>query len=197
MRTIHRGLLGLAALVLCGVSVSHAQDFTWGVKAGLNIAGMSNSDYHVKVGFVGGVFGDYRVLDPLSVSAEVLYSRQGLAGKDNLETGGNMKFRLKTHYLNIPILANFHVTNAFTVKAGIQPGIRLGARAVTKVSGQKTKTGVGSQLKGGDFSIPVGVSYDFGLITLDARYNIGVTNVLKNGGTSRNNVFQLTGVFRL
>jgi len=46
-------------------------------------------------------------------------------------------------------------------------------------------------------SIPVGLSYDFkfGLI-LDARYNIGVTNLAKNAGYTRNSVFAVTAGWR-
>lgn len=45
--------------------------------------------------------------------------------------------------------------------------------------------------------IPVGLSYDFkfGLI-LDARYNIGVTNLAKDAGCTRNSVFAVTAGWR-
>ena len=45
-----------------------------------------------------------------------------------------------------------------------------------------------------DFSIPVGVSYEFdNHIVIDARYNIGITNINKGGDvTNRNSVFLAT-----
>ena len=42
-----------------------------------------------------------------------------------------------------------------------------------------------------DFSIPVGLSYEFNNVVLDARYNFGVTSVA-DGGDAKNSVFQFT-----
>lgn len=44
-----------------------------------------------------------------------------------------------------------------------------------------------------DFSIPVGLSYEFPTvpIVIDARYNWGLTKVV-DGGDSKNSVFQFT-----
>lgn len=49
-----------------------------------------------------------------------------------------------------------------------------------------------------DFSIPIGVSYDcpFGII-LEARYNIGVSNIVTSDlGTARNSVFSIMVGYR-
>ena len=42
-----------------------------------------------------------------------------------------------------------------------------------------------------NFSIPVGISYEYANVCLDARYNIGVSHVWKDGDTN-SQVFQLT-----
>ena len=42
-----------------------------------------------------------------------------------------------------------------------------------------------------DLSIPVGLSYEFNRITFDARYNIGLTKLIK-GEDIHNKVFVLT-----
>lgn len=170
-------------------SVASAQGFGWGVKAGINIAGMTNSGSGVgsMVGFTGGVFGDYRFSDVFAVSADLLYSAQGARyNSDN---------KVTLSYLNIPILANFNVWGNLAVKAGIQPGFLVGA--ATRAEGTKyTGTDV---YKTFDLTIPVGLSYEFpmGLI-LDARYGIGLTNILdfKDAGTSRNGVFSITAGYR-
>ena len=72
------------------------------------------------------------------------------------------------------------------MKAGVQPGFLLGAN-----------DGMKDAFKTFDLAVPVGVSYDFncGLI-LDARYNIGVTNLAKDAGCTRNSVFAVTAGWR-
>ena len=79
------------------------------------------------------------------------------------------------------------------LKAGVQPGFLLAAKAKEG----DVKVDAKNIYKTFDLSIPVGLSYDFkfGLI-LDARYNIGVTNLAKNAGYTRNSVFAVTAGWR-
>ena len=57
----------------------------------------------------------------------------------------------------------------------------------TSIEGESDDDGV----KGFDLAIPVGVSYQYQNIVLDARYNWGVTKVFDDGD-SKNSVFQIT-----
>lgn len=189
-------LVAAAAAIVAGTSTASAQGFSWGPKVGLNVSSMSHTDMNAKVGFTAGVFGELRTNDWFAVSAEVLYSRQGVTEKwTDGDTGQKIKDRIKSHYLNVPVLANFYVTENLALKTGIQAGFCLGAREIIKMDGQKSKNGVGNAFHTADISIPVGISYDLGPIVLDARYNFGVSHALK-GGESRNNVFQLTAGLR-
>ena len=47
-------------------------------------------------------------------------------------------------------------------------------------------------LKKFDFSIPVGLSYEFANFVFDARYNFGVTDVFDWSDAPKNSVFQFT-----
>ena len=49
----------------------------------------------------------------------------------------------------------------------------------------------GADIKSFDFSIPVGVSYEYSNFQLDARYNWGMTKVA-DWADSKNSVFQIT-----
>ena len=177
----------IAVVTLCG-AVS-AQGFGWGAKVGFNVSNISNSNLNSKVGLTAGVFGVYEFSSPFAVSANLLYSREG--GRDG-------DYALKEHYLNIPILFNAYIIPGLAVKAGIQPGFMLGAKAKDKINGSRETENVSDAFTTMDFSIPVGVSYElpfaYGII-LDARYNIGVANVLKVG-TARNNYFSITAGVR-
>jgi len=53
----------------------------------------------------------------LSISAGALYSQQGADAKEQ-----GMKGTIKMDYVNIPVMANFHVADGLAFKVGIQPG---------------------------------------------------------------------------
>lgn len=183
----------IAAVALCGTL--SAGGFGWGVKAGVNVSKMSDLRHaKSKAGFTGGLFVDYK-LAMLGISADLLYSGQG----SKFETAADADVTTKTHYLNVPILANFYLLPGLAVKAGIQPSFLLGAKSKTEQGGSSTTTDVKKGFRNADFSIPVGLSFEFMRIILDARYNIGVTNVTKpslGDVKSKNNYFSITAGVR-
>jgi hypothetical protein len=152
----------------------------------------SVDDSKFKVGAVGGMEVGYYVSDPFAVSAGLLVSLQGSNYKDN-EYEKDMKTTLT--YLNVPLLANFYVAPGFAIKAGIQPGFLLGrkTKGTEKVEGawedyEYTDT---DGMKKLDLSIPIGLSYEFSNIVLDARYNLGLTKIIEHV-KAKNSVFMLT-----
>ena len=191
MKKLFLFMLGLAGM--CTVA-SAQTGFGWGVKGGLNLTGATNlgDNTQTKTGIVAGAFVDYRFTDHFALSADVLYSRQGFSLGKNDE-GVRTKARL--NYLNVPILANYYIVGGLAVKAGIQPGFLLNSKSIAKKDGDTDKTDL-EGVSGTDLSIPVGISYDcpFGII-LEARYNIGVTNI-DSGGSSRNSVFSIMVGYR-
>lgn len=154
-------------------------------KVGVSIADITSDDNDTRVGVVTGAELEYQANDWLGISAGALYSMQGCKYKEAGATITN-----KYDYINVPILANFYVTKGLALKAGIQPGFNVNSE--TKVSrGDKALSGDNDDVKSVDFSIPVGISYEYANFVLDARYNIGVTDVWKNYN-GKNSVFQVT-----
>lgn len=162
-------------------------------KVGVSIANLTElKDTDPCVGVVAGVEGEYQASDIISVSAGVLYSMQGYKYEYNSGIQ-NYKSTNKLDYINVPIMANVYVTKGLAVKLGVQPGF--------KVSGSKNSelnTIFGSfggthdvKAKSVDFSIPVGLSYEYNNFQLDARYNWGLTKAFENG-KAKNSVFQIT-----
>ena len=99
----------------------------------------------------------------------------------------------KLDYINVPIMANVYVTKGLAVKLGVQPGFLVSS---TNKAEAKTFLGSGSttneiKAKSVDFSIPVGISYEYNNFQLDARYNWGLTKVFENF-KDKNSVFQIT-----
>jgi hypothetical protein len=197
--------LVLSLVMMCAAVATYAQhavgSFTLQPKVGMNIANMTNMDNSdPRIGFVGGVEGEYQVSDIFSVSAGVLYSMQGCKFDNSSEFMGQKlsgDLTLKTDYINIPIMANVYVVKGLAVKLGVQPGFNVNAKAkgsasIAGIGGEKSFD-LGDEVKSFDFSIPVGLSYEYSNFVLDARYNWGLTKIYDFGDDSpKNSVFQIT-----
>ncbi len=154
--------------------------------AGINLATMTKADNtKMRVGLAAGLEFEYGVADNFGISAGVLYSMQG-AKFDGL-IGGNDKVTMKLDYINIPILANYYIVKGLAIKAGVQPGFNV----QKKLDDVKL-----DDVKGFALSIPVGLSYEFSNVVLDARYNWGLTKAFKEGD-SKNSYFTITLGYRI
>ena len=173
-----------------------AGDFTIQPKVGLNAASSSSDHADYKAGFVGGVEAEYHLSSLVGLSGGVLYSMEGAKVENS-----DAKFNLD--YINIPILANFYVAKGLAVKAGIQPAFNVRKKFndgngnsfdLGKIKDVADEAGLDMpKVKSFNMSIPVGISYEYAGFCLDARYNIGVTNVFDSEGfDAKSSVFQLT-----
>lgn len=186
--------LFLMAVVMLVSVASYAQQsvgsFTLQPKVGLNVAMMTNSDgSDPRCGLAAGVEAQYQATKMLGISAGVLYSMQG-SKYDQKIMGKTFTATNKIDYVNIPILANVYVFKGLALKAGIQPGFKVNDQVKLSGLGESQTEDV-DKAESFDFSIPVGLSYEFYNVVLDARYNIGCTKVI-DGLDSRNSVFQFT-----
>lgn len=180
----------LMAVVMLASVASYAQQavgtFTLQPKIGMNVASRTKCDgCDPRIGLAAGVEAEYQATDIFSVSAGLIYSMQG-----NKAKAEGVTRTTKLDYINIPILANVYVTKGLAVKLGVQPAFNVSDKV--KLSGGKASVeaeDVGAESF--DFSIPVGLSYEFNNVVIDARYNFGVTNIAE-GGDAKNSVFQFT-----
>lgn len=186
-------LILMAAMVLASAATyaQHAVGtMTFQPKVGVNIADLTEADgSDVRIGLAAGVEGEYQASDIFSISAGLIYSMQGCKG-DIAGVDGT----LKLDYINIPILANVYVVKGLAVKLGIQPGFNVNDKIKLSSGSSSVETSfkeAGLEVNSFDFSIPVGMSYEFNNVVLDARYNWGVTKVFE-GSDSKNSVFQIT-----
>lgn len=185
-------MLVMAAFMLssvCAFAQHEVGSFTLQPKVGLNIAGLTDAEgSDSRIGFAGGVEAEYQITDMISVTGGLIYSMQGMKYTETFDDGDgeyNVDVTTKLDYINIPILANVYVAKGLAVKLGIQPAF--------KVSSKESAEGISADVdaKGFDFSIPVGVSYEYSNVVLDARYNWGLTKVA-DYSDSKNSVFQIT-----
>ena len=184
-------LFVMAAMVLSSVGAFaqyNAGDITIQPKVGLSIADYTDvDDSKTRAGVVAGAELEYHVSPMFGLSAGLLYSMQGCKHDEDKAT-----VTLKNDYINIPVLANVYVAPGLALKAGLQPGFKVSSKAKAKVGGTSVSTDIDDDtFKSFDLSVPVGISYEYMNICLDARYNIGVTKVM-DGTDSKNSVFQIT-----
>ncbi len=184
---------------LCIVFTASLQaQIRFGVKAGLNMAAVSTSEtpgvsYSMKADFYAGALLAIPITEKLSLQPEALYSGQGSGIKAD-SVNGKYNFQ----YINVPVLIKYKIINILAVETGPQFGLLVGAKA--KADGGAS-TDIKDQLKTSDFGWTLGLSLllpmHFGV---DARYNLGLTNFLKNSedasGSIKNGVLQV-GVFYL
>lgn len=177
-----------------------------------------------QTGFLGGLDVEYRATDYLSVSLGACYVRQGarwgdyeMAENGNVVNNGIKKYTgVKNHHLNldyvqIPLMLKAYVAPQFAIMAGAQVGFLCGDGKVLSEETELEKDNkTGSTLykesrevesiyaaKKVNVSIPVGLSYEYMNVILDARYHIGLTKVNQIGaGDSRNKVLTFTVGYR-
>lgn len=180
----------LTAVVMLASVASYAQQavgtFTLQPKIGMNVASLTKCDgCDPRIGLAAGVEAEYQATDIFSVSAGLIYSMQG-----NKAKAEGVTQTTKLDYINIPILANVYVTKGLAVKLGVQPAFNVSDKI--KYSGGKASIqDEDAGAESFDFSIPVGLSYEYSNVVFDARYNFGVTKVW-DGGDPMNSVFQFT-----
>ena len=125
------------------------------------------NELKLKVGFVGGVELGWQFGDHFALTGGALYTMQGARVSDD-----RTKYNINIDYLNVPVMAAFYPVKGFGIKAGAQFGFLLNAhQGDDKIKDLCNKH---------DFSIPVGLSYEFDECALDLRYNIGLSNVFNS-----------------
>ena len=183
--------VALAAILMTGSA--KAQNVNIGVKGGLNLFNLNvenGQEFDTKVGFHAGLLGHIHLAPQLALQPEVVYSSQG--GKYDV-TGG--EYKLNLGYINVPVMVQYMFDNGFRLQAGPQVGFLINAKSERPVIGE---IDVKDAFKTVDFGVGAGLGYvhpasGFGV---DARYNLGLSDITDDASKLTNRGFQL-GVFYL
>jgi hypothetical protein len=179
----------LASLMMIG-TVS-AQSVNLGIKAGLNVFNVKDdneSNYDSRAGLHVGLLGHIHLNKQWALQPELVFSGQGA----KYTTSGTESI-LKLNYLNLPILFQYMFDNGFRIEAGPQVGFLLSAKTETN----DVSVDVKDQLKGTDLGLGFGLGYIHvpSGVGVDARYKLGLTNIMDDDDNkAMNRGFQL-GVF--
>ena len=184
--------VALATILMTGSTF--AQHANIGFKAGLNSYNISSNNggfsYNSKLGLNIGMFGHIHLDKQLAFQPELVYSSQGAK-----YTNSGTETTINLDYINVPLLLQYMFENGFRLEAGPQVGFLVSAKSKTN----NATTDIKSSIKGIDLGLAIGLGYvdtksGFGV---DARYNLGLSNINENTSTKATNVGFQFGVFYL
>jgi hypothetical protein len=188
------------SIMLVGVASSYAQvQFSIGLKGGANFASIQVKDakatWDNKTGFHGGAFALFK-FTAFAVQSEIIFSQQG-----STVTYNSQDYKANFNYVNVPILAKLYLPGGFNFQLGPQFGFLTGAESdFDPISGIPGDADLEDYYKNSDVSLGMGIGWDLPLkITIDARYNLGLTEIDDNGSleATKNQVFQLSVGYKL
>jgi len=190
----------LIALLIAGVSqlASAQAQFAVGIKGGLNFANIdvsksAGANYENRTGYHAGAFALIK-LGFIGIQPELIFSKQGSTLKTNTQN-----LDQNYDYINIPVMAKFYLPLGLNLQAGPQFGFLTKAQAENAITGKMDD--IKDKAKSSDVAIGLGAGWDlpFGL-TIDARYNLGLSKINDTSGTSgdvKNKVFQVAVGYKL
>ncbi|WP_079241623.1 porin family protein [Chryseobacterium indologenes] len=167
-------------------STASTSPVRFGVKAGLNISTLTDSEFNSKAGFYGGVFANIPVAQDFSFQPEVLYSGMGAKAKVDSDVKANLD------YISIPLMLQYNALPNLYLEAGPQFSFLVNSKLKYKSNSTDAK----DVFKSFDFGIGLGAGYYFTQnIGVTARYVAGLTDVAKNRpdlseDKAKNGVFQ-------
>jgi hypothetical protein len=200
----------LAALLLLLASQAHAQ---FGIKGGVNqavLSGRVGEDATYKTYFHAGVFYELKILGPLSIQPEALYSMQGSQLKGNSTI---TDYKTQLNYIQVPILVKATIGPVY-VEAGPQFGYLVSANEDGTVQVRNTSGNVAfrdvnqsatDNYKRNEFALCAGVGLKLGsIVRVGGRFVAGLNDINDaqylqgvNDPKLKNRVFQFYAAFQL
>lgn len=143
--------------------------------------------WQFKGGFIGGAFIKYNVTELFAIQPEALYAMYG--SRRNVDFAGQTNFRTLFNYVEIPVLLMYSPSTT----SNVMPEIFVGPTVDFLVQARQKSDNIGggtnslnvkdqlhSTLFGATFGAGLAYPMSMGKITLDARYNLGITKVYKS-----------------
>lgn len=168
-----------------------AQGTMVGLKAGFVLADVSIEDLDTssRTGYGFGPFLQVMVGPSFSIQPELLYLAKGFEASDD-EEGGD--FIVKTRYLQLPILIQYHIPTAGPVSPRLFVGPSIAFETgcdveaiFGSVSAEDDCETADINTKSADFGVVLGGGVDIPaggvVVTIDGRYDLGVTDINDDG----------------
>ena len=188
-----------------GVSIASLTHQSGGIEVGDNQS--QELKPQARPGFTGGVDVMYQVSDNVGLSIGLSYVQAGCKYKDVDDNGVIWHDHYdRIDYISVPLVGHSYIAPGLSINVGVAPSFLIygkyhagmqtydldtdGHR--TNVKEAEIDQDIKKGLRNFTLSIPVGISYEYENVVLDARYNVGVLNAYKYGLTARNKVFEVS-----
>jgi hypothetical protein len=159
--------------ILVASVAAFCQEVTYGLKGGLNLSDIAVSHYinpdaeakyKMKAGPHAGFFVTVEIADDFLLSSELLYSCKGVKAVD----------RINLHYINLPLLVQYKLTDKFLVEGGPELGYLFSARSRYGNVGNTWNNKL-------DLGLDVGLKYNFSdAMAAGVRYSFGFSSVINS-----------------
>ena len=155
-----------------------------GIKAGGALSGHTfdgiglGEGEFIKPTYLGGLFVSVPLTDKFNLQPEVLYTNKG-----DQSSSGDLRYNL--HYINLPIMLQYHVLDRLTVELGPEFGYLLSAGTNFNSGGFSSFSNTPSfddQLLASyrDLDIALNLGVDYALSdrwSVNVRYNLGIRDI--------------------
>ncbi|GAA4751851.1 porin family protein [Flavisolibacter ginsenosidimutans] len=181
------------ALAAAASFAVHAQNVDFGLKGGLNLASWTTNSngagYQNRLAYHVGGLAQINLTPQIAVQPEVVYSSQGTK-----YTLGSNEHSLALNYINIPVMVQAKIGSGVYAEAGPQIGFLTSVS--DKINSTETNYFTTQDFKNTDVALGFGLGFQGSSgIGVDARYNLGLTNINNAGSNDiKNNVLQI-GLF--
>jgi opacity protein-like surface antigen len=168
-----------AAALFIFASAARAQNFKWGVDAGVNYGKVTGSTYFNRpytLGFQAGLYAQYQFNDLVGIQPELLFNeinaKPKYTGTHTMSAGyfdmnGSVA---PLNFLSLPVLVRFNLSKSFSLQVG--PQFDMLMQNITYV--YETPTDAFKKLNVGG---TVAAQFDLGNWLIYGRCNIGITNI--------------------
>ena len=177
----------IVALLPCGTA---AQAVGGGVKGGLALGDVPNIDEEVtdvsgvstdrRIGFAAGGFLTWRFESGLAIQPEVLYTQKGVKVTGS-EGGVSAEIRLKTDFVDVPILARYtfgKVVRGYLF-AGPSFDFKVSAKVEMQALGQSEEEEISDDVESFEFALVFGGGVELGPLLVEGRWSEGLTDLAK------------------
>lgn len=173
-------------------SSASAEGIRFGAKVGLSMANVTDVpeefgddiENTMRMGMIGGLFACVPLGENLSLQPELLYAMKG----STFEAEGE-DITGKFDYIELPVLIKFNIPMEGNFKpcifAGPSVGMNVRAKGEASMMGMSVDIDFKDATNTMDFGIVGGAGFGWavgtGMLTFDARYEMGLTKVIKGG----------------
>ncbi len=161
-----------------------AQDYQprIGIKGGMNISNLYVNDVDdesARIGYHVGLFAKMPITSFFAIQPELLYSAKGASAEGGF-LGSEYDFNL--NYVDLPILAVVNLGPNVNIHGGPYIAYLIGGSFDTDSSVGGTSSDINiDNFNRFDYGVAVGIGFEFGAVSLGARYNLGLNGVGNSG----------------